>query len=53
MNFLGIKQVSVIIFVLKIISQSISMIFLFTGLRLNYPEMQGLTQKFSQDSYHP
>jgi hypothetical protein len=47
MNFIWIKQTLAIIFILKIDFYFFFFDFLFTGLRLNYTETQGLTQKFS------
>jgi hypothetical protein len=41
MNFLGIKQVLVIIFTLKTISISFSWIFYSPGLRIRFPRKAG------------
>jgi hypothetical protein len=52
MNFLGIKQVLVIIFTLKSISIFNSLISLFSGLRrTNTPKPRGFSAKI-QDSVH-
>jgi hypothetical protein len=50
MKFLGIKQVSVINFVLKIISEMNFSVFKRSGLRTKNYEAQGSVRKMTQDT---
>ena len=52
MNFLWIKQILAIIFILKIHFLFISLDFLFTGLGDNNRENWGLERKNAQDTEH-